>query len=84
MNRTQQALRTLAPYDAFRWAEDLFEHRDYYTAAVVLQHLVDTYPDERELGGVRELLARSYFHSAQSRRAAEVASDLPESDPGKK
>jgi cytochrome c-type biogenesis protein CcmH/NrfG len=81
MTRTQQALRTMAPYDAFRWAEDLFEQRDYYTAATVLQHLVDTYPDERDLGSARELLARSYFHSAQSRRAADVARDLLERDP---
>ena len=50
MTRIEQTLRTLAPYDAFRWAEDLFEHRDYYSAATVLQHLVDTHPDERDLG----------------------------------
>lgn len=80
--RIEQTLRTLAPYDAFRWAEDLFEHRDYYTAATVLQHLVDTHLDERDLGSARELLARSYFHSAQSRRAAEVARDLLDRDPG--
>jgi Flp pilus assembly protein TadD len=82
MTRTEQALRTMAPYDAFRWAEDLFEHRDYYTAATVLQHLVDTHPDERDLMSARELLARSYFHSAQSGRAAEVARDLLDRDPG--
>lgn len=82
MTRIEQTLRTLAPYDAFRWAEDLFEHRDYYSAAIVLQHLVDTHPDERDLASARELLARSYFHSAQSGRAAEVARDLLERDPG--
>lgn len=82
MTRTEQALRTMAPYDAFRWAEDLFEHRDYYTAAAVLQHLVDTHPDERDLAAARELLARSYFHSAQSGRAADVARDLLDRDPG--
>ena len=82
MNRTAQALRTMSPYDAFRWAEDLFEQRDYYTAVVVLEHLVDSYPDERDLGAARELLARSLFHSAQSRRAAEVARDLLDRDPG--
>ncbi len=82
MTRIEQTLRTLAPYDAYRWAEDLFEHRDYYTAAAVLQHLVDTHPDERDLAAARELLARSYFHSAQSSRAAEVARDLLDRDPG--
>ena len=82
MTRIEQTLRTLAPYDAFRWAEDLFEHRDYYSAAIVLQHLVDTHPDERDLASARELLARSYFHSAQSGRAAEVARHLLDRDPG--
>ena len=82
MTRIEQTLRTLAPYDAFRWAEDLFQHRDYYSAATVLQHLVDTHPDERDLAAARELLARSSFHSAQSGRAAEVARDLLDRDPG--
>ncbi|WP_457207156.1 hypothetical protein [Nocardioides sp. P5_C9_2] len=81
MTRTQQDLRTLAPYDAFRRAEDLFEQRDYYTAVTVLDHLIGTHPDERDLAGARELLARSLFHSAQSRRAAVVARDLLDRDP---
>lgn len=74
-------LERLSPYDAYRWAVDLFEQRDYYAAAEVLQHLVDNHPHEAELGAARELLARSYFHSAQSGRAAEAARDLLDREP---
>jgi cytochrome c-type biogenesis protein CcmH/NrfG len=74
-------LDRLSAYDAYRWAVDLFEERDYYAAAEVLQHLVDTHPHESELGAARELLARSYFHSAQAGRAAETARDLLDRDP---
>ena len=71
----ERALQGLALYDGVRWAEDLFDHRDYYAAARVLQHLVDTHPDDVTVS-VRELLARSYYHSAQLRRAASTARDL--------
>lgn len=74
-------LERLDAYDAWRWAVDLFDHRDYYAAATVLQHLVDTHPHEAELGEARELLARSYFHSAQLDRAVGCARDLLERDP---
>lgn len=74
-------LERLGPYDAYRWAVDLFEHRDYLAAATVLRHLVDTHPHEGGLGAARELLARSYFHSAQLGRAADAARDLLERDP---
>jgi len=67
--RIEQTLRTLAPYDAFRWAEDLFEHRDYYSAAIVLQHLVDTHPDERDLASARELLAVSAWRNKDAAAA---------------
>ena len=49
-------LERLDAYDAWRWAVDLFDHRDYYAAATVLQHLVDTHPDDADLGEARELL----------------------------
>jgi len=74
-------LERLEAYDAWRWAVDLFDHRDYYAAATVLQHLVDTHPHDAGLGEARELLARSYFHSAQLDRAASTARDLLERDP---
>lgn len=74
-------LERLGPYDTWRWAVDLFERRDHYTAARVLQHLVDTHPSDAELGEARELLARSYFHSAQLGRAADAARDLLEREP---
>lgn len=74
-------LDRLSAYDAYRWAADLFEQRDYYAAAEVLQHLVDTHPHDSELSAARELLARSYFHSAQIGRAADVARELLDRDP---
>ena len=67
-------LERLDAYDSYRWAVDLFEDRDYYAAAKVLRHLVDTHPVESELRAARELLVRSYFHSAQTGRA--MASNL--------
>lgn len=74
-------LERLDAFDAWRWAVDLFEQRDYYAAATVLRHLVDTHPHAAELGEARELLARSYFHSAQLGRAVDAARDLLERDP---
>ena len=78
---TDAMLDRMSAYDTFRWAVELFERREYYGAARVLQHLVDTHPHDRELGAARELLARSYFHSAQVDRAAAVARDVLERDP---
>jgi len=74
-------LERLDAYDAWRWAADLFDHRDYYAAATVLQHLVDTHPHEAELGEARELLARSYYHAALLDRAVAAARDLLDRDP---
>lgn len=71
----------LEAHEAYRWAVDLFEHRDYYTAAEVLRHLVDNHPHEADLGAARELLARSYYHSAQIGRAVDAARDLLARDP---
>lgn len=74
-------LERLDAHDAWRWAVDLFDHRDYYAAATVLRHLVDTHPHDAELGQARELLARSYFHAALLDRAVEAARDLLDRDP---
>jgi len=74
-------LQSLAPYDLYRWAEDLFAQRDYYAAAEVLQHLLDRHADERDLAQARELLVRSYYHSAQLGRAVSAARAALESDP---
>lgn len=74
-------LDRLDAHDAWRWAVDLFDHRDYYAAAEVLQHLVDTHPHDAELGEARELLVRSYFHAALLDRAVEAARDVLARDP---
>lgn len=81
MSRTTALMLGMDAHEAYRWASDLFSHRDYYTAAEVLQHLVDTHEHAAELGAARELLARAYFHSAQLDRAADTARDLLERDP---
>ena len=75
MTRIEQTLRTLAPYDAFRWAEDLFEHRDYYSAAIVLQHLVDTHPDERDPQLLDNTIGRLIAERAKSAGISTVVFD---------
>lgn len=78
-------LEAQSPYDAFRWAEELFSDRDYYGAAEILRHLVETHgqshEQSHELGAVRELLARSYYHSAQLGRAVEAAREALAHEP---
>lgn len=77
----EMQVERLDAYDTWRWAVDLFERRDYYTAARALQHLVDTHPHDAALGEARELLARAYYHSAQVGRAVEAARDALEHEP---
>lgn len=72
-----------SPYDVWRRAERLFTARDYLGAAATLEELLDDPAvDERDLSQVRELLARSYYHSARLGRAASTARDALEKDPG--
>lgn len=68
------------PYDIYRWALELFESRDHLAAIEALEYLLDRAPDS-ELGAVRELLTRAYYHSAQLDRAAAAARDLLAKDP---
>jgi Tfp pilus assembly protein PilF len=73
-------------YDRFRWAEDLFAHRDYYgTARALVALLADVEAsDERPphaLTDARLLLARAYFHSAQLLRAEATAREVLAEDP---
>ena len=73
-------------YDRYRWAEDRFAHRDYRGAARTLEALLDEAaerPDDvgHGLAEARLLLARSYYHSAQLRRAEATARALLDDDP---
>lgn len=73
-------------YDRFRWAQDLFEHRDYLATARVLEQLLGDLEDAVEpvrhgLADARELLARAYFHTAQLGRAEVAARALLADDP---
>ena len=68
-------------YDRYRWAEDLFAHRDYWGATRVLKSLLaeaESRPDEvgHGLAETRLLLARAYYHSAQLRRAEATTREL--------
>ncbi|MEU1203440.1 tetratricopeptide repeat protein [Streptomyces sp. NPDC005813] len=65
---------------AERWerARMFFEARDYAAAARILGGLVEEVPEQV---GPRLLLARSYYHSAQLRRAETELRALVELDP---
>lgn len=65
---------------AERWerAHAFFDARDYAGAARVLVGLVDEVPEQT---GPRLLLARSYYHSAQLRRAEGELRVIVERDP---
>ena len=70
-------------YETWRWAEDLFEARDYYGAARLLEELLaHDDADPRHLAQARELLARSYYHSAQVTKAIEVTESALAEEPG--
>ena len=77
-----EVIRSL-DYDRFRWAQDLFAHRDYRSAALILAALV-TDAEADGMPGLTEarlLLARAYYHSAQLNRAEATARRVLEDDP---
>ncbi len=68
-------------YDRYRWAEDLFAHRDYRAATRVLEALLEEAaerPDDvgHGLAEPRLLLARAYYHQALLPRAEATVRDL--------
>ncbi|MFF8726582.1 tetratricopeptide repeat protein [Streptomyces sp. NPDC015171] len=65
---------------AERWerAQRFFDAKDYASAARVLAGLVEEVPEQT---GPRMLLARSYYHSAQLRRAEAELRAVLERDP---
>lgn len=79
----QIAVFTTTPYEAWRRAERFFSARDYLGAATTLEQLLeDPTVDESDLPQVRELLVRSYYHSARLERAATAAREALDKDPG--
>lgn len=72
-------------YDTFRFAEDLFAHRDYRTAAKQLERLLEQASGDAQLrhglGEARLLLARSYYHSAQLKGAERTLRELLDDEP---
>lgn len=65
---------------AERWerAQMFFDAKEYTTAAKILGGLVEEVPEQT---GPRLLLARSYYHSAQLRRAETELRTIVERDP---
>ncbi|QNS02849.1 tetratricopeptide repeat protein [Streptomyces xanthii] len=65
---------------AERWerAQMFFDAKEYTTAAKILDGLVEEVPEQT---GPRLLLARSYYHSAQLRRAETELRTIVERDP---
>ncbi|WP_110238732.1 hypothetical protein [Nocardioides gilvus] len=70
-----------SPYDVWRWAEDRFADRDYRGAAKALEDLLEVDELTHEHAQVRELLARSYYHSAQLHNAARVTQEALRLEP---
>lgn len=66
------------PYETLRWAKTRYDQKEYAKAAEMLARLDAEHPRSTE---VRELLARSYYHSAQLGRAIATAEELLEDDP---
>lgn len=66
------------PAERWRRAQMFFDARDYAAAARILDRLVEEVPEQT---GPRLLLARSYYHSAQLRRAEAELRVIVERDP---
>ncbi|MER7779434.1 tetratricopeptide repeat protein [Streptomyces sp. NPDC096191] len=66
------------PTERWERARMFFDAKDYAAAARVLDGLVGEVPEQT---GPRLLLARSYYHSAQLRRAESELRILVERDP---
>ncbi|MEV5104760.1 tetratricopeptide repeat protein [Streptomyces massasporeus] len=80
MNTIQDTTYYAQGTPAERWerAQLFFEAKDYAAAARVLVGLVEEVPEQT---GPRLLLARSYYHSAQLRRAEAELRTIVERDP---
>jgi hypothetical protein len=67
-----------SPAERWERARMFFDAKDYTAAARVLTGLVEEVPEQT---GPRLLLARSYYHSAQLRRAEAELRVIVERDP---
>jgi hypothetical protein len=79
VNTTYDATYYAHGTPAERWERaQMFDAKDYAAAARVLGGLVEEVPEQT---GPRLLLARSYYHSAQLRRAEAELRTIVERDP---
>lgn len=67
------------PYETLRTAKELFDTRKYTEAARLIEGMTGT--PEGASRDARELLARSYYHSAQLTKATVAARELLDVDP---
>ena len=67
------------PYETLRTAKELFDTRKYTEAARLIKGMTGT--PEGASRDARELLARSYYHSAQLTKATVAARELLDVDP---
>lgn len=82
MSSIEERLPGREPYAIYQWAQQLFDARDYVEAGQALEYLLAHFGSEPGTGEARELLARSYFHSAQLMRAVDAAREILDRDPG--
>ncbi len=82
MTHIESMLASREPYEVYQWARELFDGREYIEAAQALEYLLAEHGDTMGTGEARELLARSYYHSAQLMRAVDSAREILERDPG--
>lgn len=73
------ARSTTEPFDVIANAHEMFDAKKYKEAAALLLTLQDA--PEFTSRSVQELLARSYYHSAQLTKAADTARSLLQGDP---
>lgn len=75
---TDESIRAMEPFEAFRYAEDLLESRFPREAARVLGPVADAEPHN---AAVCELLGRAHFAAAHLRPAEEAFRTLTELEP---
>lgn len=73
------AASSTAPYEVIVNAHEMFARKKYKESAALLLTLEGT--PEFSSKSVQELLARSYYHSAQLTKAADVARGILDSNP---
>lgn len=78
MTDTAATTKNYAMAEEYARAQLFFDSKAYSDAALILAPIVEAEPTH---GAARQLLARSYYHSAQLRRAEEELRRVLDADP---